>query len=150
MSKEILASNRKAKFLYDISQELEVGIVLLGPEVKSVLAGGMDLSTAYISCRNGELWLCQANISPVKGQTSPMIWDKPNPIRERKLLAKKTEIRRLMKVLEQRGLTCIPLDSHYSESKKIKLTIGLAKGRNKADKREYLKEREAKKEMSHE
>ncbi len=140
----VLATNKKAKFDYEILETFEAGIVLSGQEVKSIRQGQASLKGAYVTInKNREVFLINANIPPYK-----MAGHLPdyNPTRSRKLLLNKKEIDHLAGKLEQTGLTLIPL-SLYTKGKNIKLEIGLAKGKKKFDKRQTIKERDEKRKI---
>lgn len=133
--KKIVASNRKARHDYEILETWEAGIVLKGPEVKSLRDGKVGFQDAFASVRNGELWLHSLHISPYE-QANRYNED---PLRVRKLLLGKSEIRKLIGKVEEKGLTLVPLDLHFRRGF-AKLTIGLARGRKLHDKREKLKQ----------
>ena len=133
--KKIVASNRKARHDYEILETWEAGIVLKGPEVKSLRDGKVGFQDAFASVRNGELWLHSLHISPYE-QANRYNED---PLRVRKLLLGKGEIRKLIGKVEEKGLTLVPLDLHFRRGF-AKLTIGLARGRKLHDKREKLKQ----------
>lgn len=134
-----LASNRRAFHDYSILSKLEVGIALRGTEVKVVREGGVGLVGAYVQAEGNNLWLLQANFPP---------YDFGNrfnhdSLRPRRLLAHKREILKLRASQEQKGLTLVPLRMYLSPKGRVKLEIGVAKGKNEIDKRETLKRREA-------
>ena len=135
--RKIVASNRKARHDYDILETWEAGMVLKGPEVKSIRAGKVGFQDAFASLRGTEVWLHNLHISPYE-QANRFNED---PLRTRKLLLAKSEIRRLIGKVEEKGLTLVPLDLHFSRGF-AKVTLGLARGRKLHDKREKLKERE--------
>jgi len=133
-------TNKKAYFDYEILETLEAGIVLTGPEVKSVKRGQIDLSASYVNIdQAGIPWLINANVSPY-----PPAWQVQQnyqPDRSRKLLLKKEEIIKLATKIKTKGLTIIPLKV-YNIGGLIKIQIGLARGKKKYDKREAIKRRE--------
>jgi SsrA-binding protein len=135
--------NKKAKFHYEILEEFEAGIVLTGQEVKSIKQGHIDLSSAYVTIREDELFLINANVTRYKYAS-----DLPdyNPTRERKLLMHKKEIFSLKGKIKEKALTLIPLKV-YTLHNKIKVKVALAKGKTKIDKRETIKQRDAKRKM---
>jgi SsrA-binding protein len=139
---KVVAQNRKARFDYHIEEVLEVGLVLLGPEVKSLRLGKASLGDAYAKVDGGELWLHKAHITPYSHAPA----DSLDPTRTRKLLANRREIRRLLGRVKERGLTLIPL-SLYFKGSRVKLELGLAKGKKLHDKREDIKKREQEREM---
>jgi len=140
----ILATNKQAKFDYEILETFESGLVLSGQEVKSIRQGHASLKGAYVTIdKNNGIFLINANI-PAYKMTGNLIDYEPS--RSRKLLLHKKEISFLAGKLQQAGLTLVPL-SLYTKGKKIKLEIGLAKGKKKIDKRAQIKEREEKRKI---
>jgi len=126
-----IVENRKAFHDYFIEERYEAGLALDGWEVKAIRGGRAQLSDGYVMVRGGELFLIGANISPLSTVSTHFI---PDPTRSRKLLLHAEEIKRLVGKVEQRGYTLVPLNLHYSKGR-IKLEIGLAKGKLKHDKR---------------
>jgi SsrA-binding protein len=139
---KIIATNRKARHEYQILDTFEAGIVLLGPEVKSLRAGRVSLAEAYAQIQNEEAFLLQAHISPYD-QANRFNTD---PRRTRKLLFHKKEIRRLMGKTEEKGLTLIPLRIYFRGGK-AKVEIALARGKKLYDKRQSLARKDAQREM---
>ncbi|MGI6099189.1 MAG: SsrA-binding protein SmpB [Lentisphaerae bacterium] len=136
----VLATNRKAFHDYTILEKLEVGIALVGTEVKVLRGGGVGLTGAYVRVENGSLWLMQANFPPYSFGNR----FNHESLRPRRLLAHKREIRRLQALQEQKGLTLIPLRFYVApKTGRIKLEIGVGRGKQQADKRETLRRREA-------
>ena len=133
-----IVENRKAFHDYFIEERFEAGLSLEGWEVKSVRAGRANLKEAYVVVKNGEIMLIGAHMSPL-ATTSTHV--RPDPTRSRKLLLRREEINRLIGKVERAGYTLTPLDLHYRNGR-IKLAIGLAKGKKQHDKREAIKERE--------
>jgi len=134
----IIAQNRKAWHDYFIEERFEAGIVLEGWEVKAIRAGRVQLRDAYVIVRDGALWLLGCTITPLPTVSTHF---QPDPTRTRKLLMHAREIDRLIGAVERSGYTLVPLDMHYSKGR-IKLEIGLAKGKKQHDKRESEKERD--------
>ena len=133
-----IAENRQARHEYFILESIEAGIELFGTEVKSIRAGGVSLKEAWISIENGEAWVKQMHIAPYeKGN----IFNR-NPLRERKLLMHKREIMRLLGQVKQGGLTLIPI-SMYFKGSRVKVQVGLCKGKKLYDKREDAAKRDA-------
>ncbi len=132
---KIIAQNRKARHEYHIVDTLEAGIALLGPEVKSIRQGRINIKDGYVEIKDGEAWLQNVHISPYPYATNTA---KPDPLRPRKLLLHKQEIKRLAGKVKERGFTLIPLKVYLSNGK-VKLEIALAKGKKLYDKREALK-----------
>lgn len=137
-----IAKNKKAYFDYEILEKMEAGIVLEGFEVKSVKLGHISLKGAYATIKNNEAYLLNAHISPYQPANMPKGYD---PTRSRKLLLKRSEIATLMGKSKSRGLTILPL-SVYTVRGKIKIEIGVGRGKRKYEKRELLKKRESDKE----
>jgi SsrA-binding protein len=142
MQKRAVCQNRKARHDYFIEEVYEAGIVLLGPEVKSLRQGRASLKDAYARVSGEELFLHNMNISPYPFAHHVGI----DPDRTRKLLMHKGEIKRLIGKTEQKGYSLIPL-SIYLLAGRFKVELALAKGRRKYDKRQVLKEREMKREL---
>ncbi len=141
--KKVIATNRRARFEYEILDRVEAGMVLVGPEVKSLREGKANLSEAYAFVRRGEMWLSGAHISPY-AQASR---DNPSPTRERKLLLHRREIERLASKIKERGLTLVPLQLYFKGGR-AKVEIGLARGKRVHDKRQTIKTREADRELA--
>lgn len=137
-----IIQNRKAFHDYFVEDRFEAGLVLEGWEVKAIRAGRSNLKEAYVLIRGGELFLFGAHISPLTSASTHIL---PDPVRNRKLLMRAEEINRLIGKVERAGYTLVPLDLHYVRGR-IKLNIGLAKGKKLHDKREADKERDWKRE----
>ena len=133
-----IAQNKKAFHDYFIEEKYEVGIVLEGWEVKSIRAGRVQLKEAYVIIRNNELYLIGSHISALPTASTHI---NPDPLRTRKLLLHAEQIKRLIGKVERAGYTLVPLDIHYKTGR-IKLEIGLAKGKKQYDKRESEKQKE--------
>ncbi len=140
------AENRKARFDYEILEKYEAGIELLGTEVKSVRGGRMSLEGAFVIVRGGEVFLINANIPPYQIKNAPKDYD---PLRNRKILLTKKEIRELGETEQNKSLTIVPI-SVYNKNRKIKLEIAKVKGKKKFDKRETLKKRDTDREIRRE
>ena len=138
-----ITDNRRARHEYMILQELETGIVLSGTEVKSLRQGKVQLSDGYAHIDNGELWLENVHISPYSQGNRFNLEEK----RKRKLLAHEKEIDRLRVKLQDQGATLVPLRMYF-KGNKVKVLIGLARGKKLYDKREAIKKREAKRDIS--
>ena len=126
-----IVQNRKAFHDYFVEERYEAGLMLEGWEVKSIRAGRAQITEAYVVVRDSALWLIGAHVSPLPTASAHVT---PNPTRTRKLLLHAEEIRKLIGKVEQRGYTLIPLDLHYKGGR-IKLEIGLTKGKQQHDKR---------------
>lgn len=142
MSQNDLVRNRKAFHDYEILETYEAGISLLGTEIKSLRAHGGNLAEAYVKVFNNELWLIGASISPYRFGNIHNHEER----RDRKLLMHKKEILKLREIVQQKGLTLIPL-SLYLKNGRVKISIGYGRGKKKADKRHALIEREKKREI---
>lgn len=134
-----LARNKKATFNYDIIESYDAGIVLTGPEVKSVKGGSVSLQGAYVSLREGSLWLVHTFIGPYKPAAA--IQAHYNPERERRLLMRKNEIASLIGKMHSAGCTLIPL-KFFTNRGLVKVSVGLARGKKSHDKRSSIKKRE--------
>ncbi len=139
-----IAQNKKAFFDYFIEEKYEAGIVLEGWEVKAIRDGRTNLKEAYVIIQRGELYLLGCHITPL-GAASTHI--RPDATRTRKLLLHKEEIVKLIGKVERAGYTLVPLDMHFSKGR-VKLQIGLAKGKKQHDKRDTERERDWKREQS--
>jgi SsrA-binding protein len=139
-----IVQNKKAFHDYTIEERFEAGLALEGWEVKAIRAGQVHLKEAYVIVRDGELWLLNAHITPLKTASTHV---QPDPARTRKLLLKAAEIRRLIGKVERSGYTLVPLDLHYKNGR-IKLDIGLAKGKRQFEKRADEAEKAWKREQS--
>ncbi|BAU42835.1 MULTISPECIES: SsrA-binding protein SmpB [Cyanophyceae] len=140
---KVVAENRQARFEYEILETFEAGIELVGTEVKSVRAGKANLRDGFALIRNGEVWLHNVHISPHDTASQYFNHD---PRRTRKLLMHRQEIRKLIGKVEQQGLTLVPLKM-YLKRGWVKISLALARGKKLHDKREDLKQKQAKREM---
>ena len=134
---KIISSNRKANFEYEILDRLEAGIVLTGTEVKSLREGKVNLQDSYGRIKNDEIWLINSHISEYKFGNL----NNHDPLRSRKLLLNKREIRKLKQQLLEKGLTLVPLKMYFKSSL-VKVEVGIARGKKLYDKRESVKKRE--------
>jgi len=141
-SRKILARNRKALHEYHVEDTWEAGIVLLGPEVKSARDGRLNLAGAFATVDGGEVWLHDMHISPY----DPASQFNADPLRRRKLLLNRREIRRLIGATQQKGYTLVPLDVYLRDGR-IKLTLALGRGKKLYDKRETLKRKAAERDI---
>lgn len=141
-AERIAISNRRARFEYEILDSYEAGIVLLGSEVKSLRQGKANLQDSYAVLKNGEVWLLNMHINPYE-QANRFNHD---PVRTRKLLMQKSEIRKLIGKTHEKGLTLVPLKVYFKKGL-VKIEIGLARGKKLHDKRETIKERDTEREM---
>ena len=139
-----IAENKKAFHDYFIEERHEAGLVLEGWEVKAIRAGRANLTESYVVVKKGEVFLIGCHISPLPTASTHI---HPDPTRTRKLLLHAAEISKLIGKVERAGYTLVPLNLHYAKGR-IKLEIGLAKGKKQHDKRAAEKEREWKREQS--
>ena len=130
--------NRKALADYFIEERFEAGLVLEGWEVKAIRTNGTQLRQGYVLLQRGAFYLVGVHITPLPTASTHI---KPDPLRDRKLLLKASEIRKLIGSVERQGYTLVPLDMHYKNGR-VKCTIGLARGKQKSDKREVEKKRD--------
>jgi SsrA-binding protein len=142
MATKNIATNRRARFNYEITDTYEAGIALLGSEVKSLRAGQADLKDSYASVRGGEMWLVGMRISPYEYARD----GGHEPERERKLLLHKREIDKIGSLLAEKGLSLLPMRLYFKDGK-VKVELGLGRGKAQRDKRETLKRRQADREM---
>jgi SsrA-binding protein len=134
----LLADNRKARHDYEILETLEAGVALLGTEVKAIREGRVNLRDSYAVVEKGEVWALNIHISPYSHRG----YADHEPMRKRKLLLHKQEIRKLIGRTVEKGLTLVPLRMYFKGGK-VKMAIGLARGKKAHDKRETIKKREA-------
>ena len=137
-SPSTIALNKKARFNFYIEERFEAGLALEGWEVKSLRAGKAQLSESYVTLRDGEAWLLGSHITPMSSASSHV---KTDPTRTRKLLMHRREIDRLTGLVERRGYTLVALELYWRNGR-TKLAIGLAKGKQRHDKRAAQKDRD--------
>jgi len=142
---KIICTNRKARHDYFIVDEMEAGIVLVGTEVKSLRMGKANLKDSYARIKKGEIFVHQLHI----GVYSHAFFDNHDPLRVRKLLLHKREIKRLIGKIQNKGITLVPTALYFSKGK-AKIRIAMAKGKRKYDKREAIKKRDQKRDMERE
>ena len=142
---KIIANNKKAWHNYIIESEYEAGIILTGTEVKSIRQGRVSFQDAYADVKNNELFLRQLHITPYKYA----YYNNHEPLRTRKLLLHRYEIKKLLGKIKEKGYTLVPLKIYFKKDK-IKILIGLCKGKKLYDKRETIKQRDLKREMDRE
>jgi SsrA-binding protein len=138
ISHGMAAQNRKARFDYTIKETVEAGIVLIGPEVKSLRLGRATITEAWAGERDGELYLFNSYIPEYQGG----VLSRFEPRAQRKLLLHKKEIDKLLGAIQRGGMSVVPLDIHFNEQGRAKVTLGLGQGRNKADKRHAIADRD--------
>lgn len=139
---KVLAQNKKARHDYFVLETLETGLALFGTEVKSIRAGRCNLKDCYAQVKNGELWVYGMHISPYEQGN---IFNR-DPLRPKKLLAHKVQIRKLNAQQMQEGLTLVPLSIYLSDGL-VKLELGVCKGKKNYDKRDTMQERDTQREM---
>lgn len=140
--RKVVARNKKALHEYHILETWEAGIALAGPEVKSIRAGRISLAEAYGVVERGEVWIHDMHVTPYDPAS---IWN-VDPVRPRKLLLHRSEIRKLIGSVQEKGYTLVPLDLYIRDGH-VKVTLALARGKKLHDKREALKERDARREI---
>ncbi|MCF6290876.1 MAG: SsrA-binding protein SmpB [Desulfobacterales bacterium] len=143
MSGKIVCTNKKAYHNYTIDSVLEAGMVLNGPEIKSLRAGKANLRDGYARISNNEVFLYNVHISPYSHATNVTM----DPMRTRKLLLHRREIRRLIGKIQEKGFALIPLKIYLNNKGKAKVELGLARGKKLYDKRASLKKKEVDREI---
>jgi SsrA-binding protein len=141
---KILVKNRRARYEFEILESYEAGLVLLGTEVKSLREGKASLEESYLRFQQGELWWIKGNIMEFKHSGAFLNHD---PRRRRKLLMRKSQLRKLASQVGQKGLTLVPLDIHVTLTGLIKMELGLCRGKNVHDKRQTEKRRQDRREI---
>ncbi len=142
---KIIAQNKKARFNYFVEDSYECGIVLEGTEVKSVKAGNLSFNDSFAEIINGEVWVSNLQIAEYKYSS---VFNH-NPLRKKKLLLHKEEIKRMARKVEEKGYTLIPLDFYLKEGR-VKVKLGVCKGKKLFDKRETIKQRDIARDVSRE
>ena len=145
MSKEetrAVTTNRKARRDYEIVNSIEAGIVLKGTEVKAIREGRANLTDTYARFQKGELWVIGMHISPF----TKSVVENHDPLRNRKLLLHKRELKKLVRQIKEKGITLIPLKIYFNKHL-IKVELGLARGKRKYDKRAVIAERDLKRDL---
>jgi len=140
-----VVTNRKARYEYEIIDQVEAGLVLVGSEVKSLRAGRANLGDAYGRVTKGEVWVIGMHISPYKEATS----QNHDPLRERKLLLHRSEIKKLTRRIDEKGFTLIPLRLYFRKNI-AKIELGIARGKRQYDKKVAIAQKDAKREMERE
>ncbi|MCB0377107.1 MAG: SsrA-binding protein SmpB [Bdellovibrionales bacterium] len=143
MGIKIIVDNKKARFDYEIIEKYEAGLVLTGSEVKSIRAGNVNLKDSYIAFRNGEAFLQNAHISEYQSSS----YNNHEPERLRKLLLHKEELDKIMGRVQEKSLSCVPLKLYFKGGR-IKVEIGLGRGKKMHDKRQSIKQKDAKRELA--
>ncbi|MEA3423324.1 MAG: SsrA-binding protein SmpB [Bacillota bacterium] len=137
---KIIAQNKKARFEYSIEETFEAGISLKGTEVKSIRQGKVNIKEAYADIRDGEIFITSMNISPYEMGSIYNV----DPLRDRKLLLHKREIKKLIGLTTQKGYTLVPLKIYMNDQGKIKIELAVAKGKKLYDKRQDMAKKDAK------
>jgi len=145
MGEKVIVTNRKARYEYEIIDSVEAGLVLVGSEVKSIRSARVNLSDAYARVIKGEIWVIGMHISPYMEATS----QNHDPLRERKLLLHRNEIKKLSRRVQEKGFTLIPLRIYFKNNK-AKLELGVARGKRQYDKKVSIAQKDAKREMERE
>jgi SsrA-binding protein len=140
--RKVIARNKKALHEYHVVESYEAGIVLAGPEVKSIRDGKVSLTESFARVEGGEVWLYGMHVTPYAAAS---IWN-GDPVRRRKLLLQRRQIRKLIGGTQEKGLTLVPLDLYLRDGY-VKLTLALARGKKLYDKRQDMKERDTKREI---
>ena len=140
---KVISNNKKAFFDFFVSDLVEAGIVLEGCEVKSVRAGGASLTDSFVIVKNGEMFLKNAYIKPYEKAAS----FKPDERKTRKLLLNKSEIEKFERMVKEKGFSIVATKMYINKSGKVKVEIGLAKGKKLYDKRQTLKEKAVKRDI---
>jgi len=147
VEEKTIVRNRRAQHFYEIVRTYEAGLVLTGPEVKSLRAGRANIEEAYVAPSHNELYLINMHISPY---TEAGRFNPPDPYRPRKLLLHAREIKRLIGSIAQKGYTIVPLRLYFNERGYAKVEIALARGKKLHDRREELKRRAQRRDMERE
>ncbi len=142
MTEKLITKNKKAFHEFEVVERFEAGVVLVGTEVKSIREGKINLKEAYAKIKQGEVWLMQCHINPYSHGTS----FNHDPVRPRKLLLHRAEIRRLFGKVKEKGMTLVPLAATFRNGR-VKIELGLAKGKSTVDKRHAEREKDDKREM---
>lgn len=141
--RKMIAENRKAYHDYFIVDEVEAGLVLTGTEVKSLRSGRANLKDAYAKIKDGEVYVHQLHISPY----ALAYYGNHDPLRARKLLLHKREIRKLYSKANEKGHTLVPLKLYFNPEGRVKMLLALAKGKHSYDKRDSIKQRDAQRDL---
>jgi len=146
VSKKIVATNKKAFHDYSIDSTIEAGVVLTGPEVKSLRGGRANLRDGYAAIEKNEVWLYNVHISPYSHATNIQT----DPLRTRKLLLHRREIKKLTGKVKEKGFALIPTKIYFIPSGKVKIELALARGKKLYDKRAALKRKQSDREIERE
>ncbi|MFZ1743490.1 MAG: SsrA-binding protein SmpB [Pontixanthobacter sp.] len=141
---KVVAENRRAKFDYSIEDKFEAGLMLQGTEVKALRAGEATISESYAEVKDGQIWLINSNI-PEYSHGNRLNHE---PKRPRKLLLNQREINKMMGAVERKGMTLVPMSIYFNKTGRAKVELALGKGRKSQDKREYIKDRDWKRDKA--
>ena len=139
---KVLSNNKKSKYDYFLSDCLEVGLVLTGAEVKSIISGNISLKESYVKIINNEVFLIGAQITPAQNLPTFDFHSQFNPHRDKKLLLNKKQIRKFAKLTQEKGTTLIMRDIYVADNGKLKGTVCVGTGKKSYDKREVIKQRD--------
>ena len=140
---KVIATNKKAKYNYEILESIEAGISLLGTEVKSVREGGISLKESHAEIKEGEVFIVNCHINPYEAASR----FNHDPRRERKLLLHRREIKRLIGKIQEKGFTLIPTKVFFNDKGRVQVEVSLVKGKRTYEKREAIRERDHKREL---
>jgi len=146
VSKKVVSTNKKAFHDYTIESTIEAGVVLTGPEVKSLRAGRASMRDGYAAIERDEVWLYNVHISSYSHATNIPT----DPLRTRKLLLNRREIRKLTNKVKEKGFALIPIRIYFIKNGKVKIELGLARGKKMYDKRASLKKKQTEREIERE
>lgn len=141
---KVVAENRRAKFDYSIEDKFEAGLMLQGTEVKALRAGEATIAESYAEVKDGQVWLINANIPEFSHGNR----ENHEPKRPRKLLLNEREINKMVGAVERKGMTLVPMSIYFNSTGRAKVELALGKGRKSQDKREYIKDRDWKRDKA--
>ena len=136
INRKPVLENRQARFNYELLEDFEAGISLEGWEVKSIRSSRVDIKDSYVLMKNGEAWLIGMSVSPLSEVTQNV-----DPLRTKKLLLTKSELSKIFKATQEKGLTCLPIKI-FGKDNLVKIKISIGKGKTRFDKRESIKRKE--------
>jgi len=136
INRKPIIENRQARFNYELLEDFEAGISLEGWEVKSIRSSRVDIKDSYVLMKNGEAWLIGMSVSPL-----PEVTQNVDPSRTKKLLLTKSELSKIFKATQEKGLTCLPIKIFWKDNL-VKIKISIGKGKTRFDKRESIKRKE--------
>lgn len=136
INRKPVLENRQARFNYELLEDFEAGISLEGWEVKSIRSSRVDIKDSYVLMKNGEAWLIGMSVSPLSEVSQNV-----DPLRTKKLLLTKSELSKIFKATQEKGLTCLPIKIFWKDNL-VKIKISIGKGKTRFDKRESIKRKE--------